>query len=248
MLDQNAVLDASDVRRNPVHGLAEARKAPMDDHKIFFGYDRSGFVLQRRRQALDKMEETFTARRDMSAVLDVVGRPIALGRGIVPLVEQRVEGLKDELFVLLFHRLIHLYPPSRRLRRTGETSWLFSFGPYSFPSDVYSELHGSFKNTHCGAYELCIRIHKTDDIFRRSIPILLIRVTKVVLFRPIRAAAPFGPPTRPLVSFRIRTILSRSSKLLTRAGIKFPPLGADSGAEMAKLPLHVRITARSTTF
>src|ERR1700730_13104642 len=216
MLDQNAVLDASDVRRNPVHGLAEARKAPMDDHKIFFGYDRSGFVLQRRRQALDKMEETFTARRDMSAVLDVVGRPIALGRGIVPLVEQRVEGLKDELFVLLFHRLIHLYPPSRRLRRTGETSWLFSFCSYSFPSEVYSELHGSFKNTHCGAYELCIRIHKSDDIFRRSIPILLIRVTKVVLFRPIRAAAPFGCATKTWRCARKSIVLRCTKKLSDR--------------------------------
>jgi len=43
----------------------------------------------------------------MSAVLNVVGRPVALGRGIVPFVEKCVEGLKDKLFVLLFNRLIH---------------------------------------------------------------------------------------------------------------------------------------------
>jgi hypothetical protein len=48
----------------------------------------------------------------MSAVLNVVRRLVALGRCIVPLVEQCVEGLKDRLFVLLFNRLIHLYPPS----------------------------------------------------------------------------------------------------------------------------------------
>src|SRR5216683_726453 len=59
-----------------------------------------------------------------------------------------------------------------------------------------------------------IRLYtKTYAIFRGSIPIFFIRVSKVVRLRPKRAAAPFGPPTRPLVSFRIRTILSCSSKL-----------------------------------
>ena len=43
----------------------------------------------------------------MSAVLNVAGRPIALGRCIVPLVEQCVEGLKDKLFVFVFNRLIY---------------------------------------------------------------------------------------------------------------------------------------------
>ena len=55
---------------------------------------------------------------------------------------------------------------------------------------------------------------ETYDNFRGSIPIFFIRVSKVVRLRPMRAAAPLGPPTRPLVSFSIRTILSCSSKLL----------------------------------
>ena len=49
----------------------------------------------------------------MGAVLDVVGRLVALGRGIVSLIKQCVEGLKDKLFVLPFNRLIHFYPPSQ---------------------------------------------------------------------------------------------------------------------------------------
>ena len=55
---------------------------------------------------------------------------------------------------------------------------------------------------------------ETYEIFRGSMPNFFIRVSKVVRLSPKRAAAPFGPPTRPLVSFRIRTILSCSSKFL----------------------------------
>src|SRR6267143_2500767 len=99
MLDQNVILDANDVRRNPVHRQAHARKAPMHDHKIFFGYNRSRFVLQCRRDALDELKETVTTRLDMGAVLDVVGRPKLLSRSVVTLIEERVESSKDKCFV-----------------------------------------------------------------------------------------------------------------------------------------------------
>src|ERR1700732_2946200 len=84
----------------------------MHNHKIPFGHYRSRFVLEFRRHGLNEIEKAFATRFDMSAVLNVVGRPIALGRRIVPLVEQCVEGLKDKLFVLFLNRLIHFYPPS----------------------------------------------------------------------------------------------------------------------------------------
>src|SRR5258708_24602099 len=83
MLDEKAILDTNDVRRNPVHRLAEARKSPVHDHKIFVGHNRSRFILQRRRDALDELKEAVTTRFDMGAVLDVVGRPIALSRCVV---------------------------------------------------------------------------------------------------------------------------------------------------------------------
>ena len=86
------------------------------------------------------------------------------------------------------------------------------------------------------------------DVFRGSIPIFFIRVSNVVRLSPNRAAAPFGPPTRPLVSFRIRTILSCSSKCLAFAGAKFTLLFANSGTEIASVLLRVRMTARSTRF
>src|SRR5207248_398298 len=37
-------------------------------------------IFQRRRNTLDQIEETIAARLDMSAVLDVAGRPVALSR------------------------------------------------------------------------------------------------------------------------------------------------------------------------
>ncbi len=85
----------------------------MHDHKIPFGHYRARLVLKFWRHGFNEIEKALATRFDMSAVLNVVGRPVALSRSIVPLVEQCVEGLKDKIFVLLFNRLIHFYPPSR---------------------------------------------------------------------------------------------------------------------------------------
>src|SRR4029077_13263538 len=59
---------------------------------------------------LISLNRPFATRFDVSAVLNVVGRPVAFGRCIVPLIEECVEGLKDKRFVLLFDRLIHFLP------------------------------------------------------------------------------------------------------------------------------------------
>src|SRR6266478_6718497 len=123
MLDQNAILDAHDVRRNPVHWQAEARKAPMNDRKIFFGYNLSRLVFQSRRHAFDELEYAVATWFDVSAVLNVVGLPVALSRCIVPLVEQCVEGLKDKLFILLFNRLIHFILRPKWLCHARESYW-----------------------------------------------------------------------------------------------------------------------------
>src|SRR5260370_27546393 len=99
MLDQNAILDANDVRRNPVHELAEARESAVHDHEIIFGNNRSRFIPERGREALYEIEQTVAAGLDMSAVLDIVGRPIAFCGRVVPLIEERVESLQDKRFV-----------------------------------------------------------------------------------------------------------------------------------------------------
>src|SRR5258708_14365007 len=77
MLDQNVTLDASDVHHNPVHRQADARIAPMHDHKIFLSHDRSGFVLQRRWDTLYEIEPTLATRLDVPTGLYVVMVPVA---------------------------------------------------------------------------------------------------------------------------------------------------------------------------
>src|ERR1700730_1585480 len=60
--------------------------------------------MQLFRRGLDKFKEPLAPRRDMSTVLDIGGRPKTLGRGVVPPVEERVDRLQDERFVLCFGR------------------------------------------------------------------------------------------------------------------------------------------------
>src|SRR6266404_5098331 len=113
MFHQDSVLNAHNIRRNPIHRSTETAKPPVHDHQVSLSHDHSRFVLQRWWNALDKVEKTLTARLDMGAVLNVVRRPVALGRRIVPLVEQCVEGREDQRLVLLFNRLIHFCSPSQ---------------------------------------------------------------------------------------------------------------------------------------
>src|ERR1700680_326493 len=47
MLGQNAIGEAHDVRRNPVHRSAITRESPVYDHEIAFGNDHTRFVLER---------------------------------------------------------------------------------------------------------------------------------------------------------------------------------------------------------
>ena len=59
---------------------------------------------------------------------------------------------------------------------------------------------------------------------RGSIPSFFRREISVVRLMSMRAAAPSGPPTRPFVTFRMRTISSRSSASRVPASGAFLPL------------------------
>jgi hypothetical protein len=85
VLDESPVFDSQHVSRDPVNRPAEARKSPVDYHEIAFGDDHSGLIHQGRRDALDEIEQAVATRLDMSALLDVVGRPEVVRRCVVTL-------------------------------------------------------------------------------------------------------------------------------------------------------------------
>src|SRR5262245_7166332 len=107
MLNEDPILNPQDVRSDPVRWRPEPRKAAVDDDKVAVSQDEAGFVLQRRWEAPDEVEQPLAARCDVRAVLNVAGRPEPLGGGVVASVEQRIEGFKHQCFVLLLQRLIH---------------------------------------------------------------------------------------------------------------------------------------------
>jgi hypothetical protein len=107
------------------------------------------------------------------------------------------------------------------------------------------------------AHNLCSSSHlyrgwamtsETHPTFRGSIPSLFKRDCNVVRLIPRRAAAPFGPARRPLVSFKIRKIWSRSLAATVRdRGIAEPLLFSSPTGTCSTGP-WVRITERSMKF
>ena len=90
--------------------------------------------------------------------------------------------------------------------------------------------------------------YKGSRCVRESMPNFFMREISVVRLIPMRAAAPSGPPTRPLVTLRRRTISSRSSaSYLTDTGVFLPLLPSSAIGACRAVPC-VRITERSMKF
>src|SRR5947208_7094394 len=91
----------------------------MDDDEVAVSHDHPRLVFQRRRHALDEVEEALAAGSDVRAVLDVCRRPVALSRDVVSLVEQGIEGIKYECLIPLLFRLAHRFDPSSTSARAA---------------------------------------------------------------------------------------------------------------------------------
>jgi hypothetical protein len=87
LLDQNAIFDANDVRRNPVHREAEVRKSSVHDDEIPFSQNRSMLIFESWRKTLDEIKQALTTGSNVSAVLDVLRLPKLFGSRVVTLVE-----------------------------------------------------------------------------------------------------------------------------------------------------------------
>ena len=85
MLDKDSVLNAHNICGNPIHKRTETAKSPVHDHQVSLSNDHSWLIPERWREALDEVEQALTTGSDVRAVLDVVGRPIALSSCVVPL-------------------------------------------------------------------------------------------------------------------------------------------------------------------
>lgn len=68
-----------------------------------------GLILESRWETFDQVEQPFAARCDVSAVLNVAGRPVSLGLGVIPPVEQGIERLENQGFVFRFLCVSHIY-------------------------------------------------------------------------------------------------------------------------------------------
>ena len=87
VLDENAILQADDVRCDPIHRQSDIGEPAVNDDVVTFCKNHPGLILQRRRRGLDEVEEPVSSRLDMSTVLNVVGRLEPLRRRVVAVFE-----------------------------------------------------------------------------------------------------------------------------------------------------------------
>src|SRR6267142_7139108 len=88
MLDQKAIFDANDVRRNPVHREAEVRKSAVHDDEIPFTHNRSMLIFESWRKTLDEIKQALTTGSNVSRrLLDVLQIREALSGVRAPLAD-----------------------------------------------------------------------------------------------------------------------------------------------------------------
>jgi hypothetical protein len=88
VLHENSIYYSNDVRHNPVRGRSECGKSPVQDDEAPFGQNCTGLIAKGRWNALDEIEQAVATRRDMNAMLDVVGSPITPSSFVVTLIEE----------------------------------------------------------------------------------------------------------------------------------------------------------------
>lgn len=104
MFDQNAILDPENVGCNPICGRTESAEPAMDHHPFAFRQDQTRLVPERHWNGFDQVEESFSSGLDMSTVLNVIWRPKPFRCSVIAPIEEGVEGLQDQRFILFWNR------------------------------------------------------------------------------------------------------------------------------------------------
>src|ERR1700722_12833163 len=107
MLREFAGFDTHNIGGDPIHGSTEIAESTVHDHEVSLSQDGPSFVFQCWRDVLDEIEQTLATRRNMSTMLNVVGRPKSFCGRIVALVEECVQRFQNEGLVLFGCSLQH---------------------------------------------------------------------------------------------------------------------------------------------
>jgi hypothetical protein len=92
--------------------------ASMQNDKVAFSGGTGVFVPKRRRQRLDEIKKPTAARSYIRAMLNVVGRPEALGRDVISLVEKHFKRFENNVFICGTRNSSH-NSSSIRFEKTG---------------------------------------------------------------------------------------------------------------------------------
>ena len=104
MFDQDAVLETADIHDDPIRGLPDVGKAPVDHDIIPFGH-RELMLISHFRGVLYGAEQAIPPGWDQGAMLDIVRRPKSLCLLGITAIEQSFKCLDDNLFVLAWRRV-----------------------------------------------------------------------------------------------------------------------------------------------
>src|SRR5207249_910733 len=92
-----------DVAGNPGSRPSVIDKAPVQQYVVAVSGSYVVLVAQLGRSRFDEIEQPISSRRDVRAVLDVIGRPECRRSVVITFVEQRVKCRKNELSIVV-HR------------------------------------------------------------------------------------------------------------------------------------------------
>jgi hypothetical protein len=101
MLGEATLLHPDDIRSYQGAGSSVSGKSSVQNDVVALGHDQRILVSQRVRKRFDEVEEAIAARLDMRAVLNITFGPKSRSCRVVPFVEERIERLRNDFFILL---------------------------------------------------------------------------------------------------------------------------------------------------